>query len=279
MLDSLLVASNLFLEHHTGELAGMNNVILKPSYVLGTRLDLSFKSNPDWHNLIDVYGIYGTALVDGGTGGKETGKEFLELRGDIASLYTLYNHEDVLTFNTGPTFSFAYPLHSYPSLVNPNTNTPYANEENEKQSREYLLGWDFNINVNYDKSASSIHNIIYLTGQRIGPNLLSYEPVVGLDIHHEIFLAGTVRDPKLSLFANMDFWFARKAGVGYLNSHDGLGATKRELLLSYGVQYYTAKKTRLYLEVHGYNNLNRGTSTTLPQGFRDGFILGIEQKF
>jgi hypothetical protein len=276
VFDSLLLASSLYLEHQTGELAGMYNVALKPSYTIGTRDELVIADIPDWHNRADVYVLYGSALVDNGA---RRGPEFLEVRGTLSSLYTLYNSRDVLTFNTGPTFNFAYPLHHYASYVNPETNVPYANEENEKIDNEQLLGWNFNISVKYDKSRTSIDNVLYVLGNRIGPNLLAYQPAASVGVQHEIFLMGNVENPGLSLFVDMDFWFARKAHTAYFNSHDGLGATKRELFISYGTHYYLTKDTMLYLDVHGYNNLNRGSSATTPSDFRDGFLLGIEHRF
>jgi hypothetical protein len=90
---------------------------------------------------------------------------------------------------------------------------------------------------------------------------------------------GTQARPRLSFFANVQFWFARKAKARLFNSHDGIGATKRELYLSYGINYSISDKTAIYLESYGYNNLNRGSSTTDPKGFRDGAIVGIQHTF
>jgi hypothetical protein len=133
--------------------------------------------------------------------------------------------------------------------------------------------------VNYDKSSSSFHNIFYFYGKRIGPNILAYQPVLGFDWRHEIFILGTKARPSLSFFANLQFWFARKAMTKLLNTHDGIGATKRELYLSYGMNYFISRKTAVYVESYGYNNLNRGSSTTDPKGFRDGAMIGIQHTF
>jgi hypothetical protein len=256
-------------------MAGMGNVVLQPQYTIGTSNDITFKALPNWHNHIDLSAIYGNAL----TGNGASGKDFQEIHGKIMSLYTVYNSNDVLMFNTGLYSLFADPLHNYPSYLNLSSNVEYAAEENEKLNHEELLGWDFDFEINYDKSVSSIHNIVYFSGQRIAPNILSYKPVMGFDWHHEIFLWGDKDKPKFSIFGDAQFWFARKEGVGVINSHDGIGATKREFYLAYGVSYFFTKKTAIYLESYGFNNLNRGTSTTEPIGFRDGSVFGIRHTF
>lgn len=275
MLNFLTLISTLYLDHSTGELAGMNNVVLNPSFVLGSRNEVTLYQYPNWHNNVDIYAIYGSALA----GRESTGQGFQELRGKVTSLYTFYNNDDILTFNTGLYGLFAHPFNHYLPYVDPTTNMEYAAEENEKISEESLVGWDFNFDVNYDKSASSFHNILYLSGKRIGPNLLAYQPVLGFDWRHEIFILGTQARPKLSFFANLQFWFARKAGAKYFNIHDGIGATKRELYLSYGINYFISNNTEIYVQSYGYNNLNRGSSTTNPKGFRDGAIFGIQHTF
>lgn len=277
MLDILSLVSTLYLENRTGQLAGMGNVILQPSYIVGTRNDLTFTAFPNWHNHVDLSAIYGSALID--RTAAATGQGLQEIRGKVSSLYTVYNSDDILTFNTGIYSLLAYPMHHYPPYINPAINAEYAAEENEALTKEALVGWDFNIDVNYDKSVSSLHNIVYFDGKRIGPNLLTYQPALGFDWHHEIFLLGTTVTPKLSLFADAQFWFAKKANVGLLNVHDGIGATKRELYLSYGVNYSITSKTAIYLESYGFNNLNRGRSATDPTGFRDGSVIGIRYTF
>jgi hypothetical protein len=275
VLDLLSLVSTLYLDHYTGELAGMSNVILRPSFVLGTRNEATFTKFPNWHNSVDLYAIYGSALA----GRETTGQAFQEVRGKVTSLYTFYDNDDILTFNTGLYSLLAHSLHNYSPYIDPATNTEYAAEENEKIGKEELFGWDFNFDVNYDKSASSFHNIFYFSGKRIGPNILAYQPVLGFDWRQEIFILGTKALPRLSFFANLQFWFARKASAKLFNSHDGIGVTKRELYLSYGVNYFVSEKTAIYAQSYGYNNLNRGSSTTDPNGFRDGAIVGIQHTF
>ena len=275
MLDALTLASSLYLEQYTGEIAGMHNVILKPSHVIGTRNDLTFSAFPNWHNHFDLSAIYGSAM----TGDGPSGTGFQELHGKLTSLYTVYNSNDVLKFNTGIYSLLAYPFHNYRPYTDPATNAEYAAEETEKTSQETLVAWDFDFEVNYDRSVSSLHNVVYLYGKRMGPNLLAYEPVLGFDWHHEIFLAGTKSRPKLSIFGDAQFWFAKKANTALFNAHDGIGATKRELFLGYGVNYFLTPRTSIYLESYGFNNLNRGDSATKPIGFRDGSTFGIRHDF
>jgi len=276
MLDMLSLVSMLYFERVNGEMAGLNNVVLKPQYELGTHNELTFNAIPKWHNDLDFYALYGKALIDGGD---TTPNELLEVRGKITSLYTVYNDHDILTFNTGLYALLAYPTHNYPPYNDPSGNKEYAVEESEKIHKEDLFGLDFNFKIDYNKSASSFHNILYFSGERIAPNLLGYRPVLGFDWRYEMFFLGTKDHPKLSFFANTQFWFAKKANVKLFNSHDGVGATKRELYLNYGVNYFFSPKTTFYLETYAYNNLNRGSSETDPSGFRDGFDFGMTYKF
>lgn len=276
MLDVLSFVSMLYFQRINGEMAGLNNIVLKPDYGLGVQNDLTLAAIPKWHNSLDLCGLYGSALVDGGN---NTGQELLEVRGKLTSLYTLYNDHDILTFNTGLYSLLAYPTHNYPPYNDPSGNREYAVEESEKIRKEDLFGWDFNFKVNYNKSASSFHNILYFSGERVAPNLLGYRPVLGFDWRYEMYFMGTELHPRLSFFANTQFWFAKKANVRLFNSHDGIGATKRELYLNYGVNYFMTHKTTLYLETYAYNNLNRGNSETDPSGFRDGFDFGVRYRF
>jgi hypothetical protein len=276
MLDALSLVSLLYFERVNGEIAGMNNIILRPTYSFGSQNELTLDKLPKWHNYLNLNGLYGRALYDGG---KTTGNELLEVRAKWTSLYTIYNDNDVLTFNTGLYSLLAFPLHNYEPYDDPTLNKVYAAGENERLKREELFGWDFNFKVNYNKSASSFHNIFYFYGKRIAPNLLAYKPVLGFDWRCEMFFLGTNSHPRLSFFANTQFWFAKKADVGIVNTHDGLGATKREVYLNYGVSYYYKHHLTLYLETFAYNNLNRGSSATDPTGFRDGYKFGVKYKF
>lgn len=276
MLVLLSLTSILYFGRINGEMAGLNNIILQPEYELGIYNELTLTAFPKWHNDLDVYTLYGQTLIDGG---KATGNELQEVRVNFSSLYTIYNDNSILTFNTGLYALLGYPMHNYPPYSDPSGNKEYAVEESEKIHKEDLVGLDFNFKMSYNKSASSFHNILYFAGNRVAPNLLGYRPVLGFDWRYEMFFLGTKIHPKLSFFANTQFWFAKKANVKLFNTHDGIGATKRELYLNYGLNYFITHDTALYLETYAYNNLNRGTSATNPTGFRDGYNLGIRYKF
>jgi len=274
MLHALPLVTTLYLNHYTGQIAGMNNVVLEPAYSVGVRSDFTLSAAPSWRNSVDVYGIMGKARSGLGT----TGSQLQEVRAKATFLYNVYSNEG-LTMNTGLYSLFAFPVQKREPLLNPQTNVEYAAEENEKVSNESLLGLDLNLNLRYDKLESSFHNVFYFHGKRIAPNLLGYVPVLGFDWRQEIYLAGDVDQPKFSFFANVQFWFARKAHGALINAHDGLGATKRELLLEYGLKYYLSDRASIYLKSFGYNNLNRGYSQTDPKGFRDGSVIGASYSF
>jgi hypothetical protein len=275
MLDLLSLATTMYLEYRTGNLAGIGNVVVEPQFVIGASNDFTFKALPNWHNSIDLRAIYGDALTGTGT----TGSSVQEIRGKVTSLYTLYKKDDIFSFNTGIYSLLAYSLHNYTPYQDPSTAVLYAAEENEVIDRETLVGWDFNFDIKDDKIASSFHNIIYFCGKKIAPNLLAYKPSLGFDWTNEVFLFGNNDRPRLSFYANIEFWFARKANVGFINLHDGIGGTKRELYLGYGLNLYYSKQTKFYLITYGYNNLNRGNSLSQPSGFRDGSVLGVSHMF
>lgn len=276
MLGVITLLSTIYLDRYTGELAGMRNVILEPQYVVGMVNEFEVNSLPKWHTGIDLYGIYGSAKT--GTG--DVSSQFQEVRGKVTSLYTIYNQDDIFSVNTGLYSQLAYPLHFYLPYRDPDPNVEYAEEENERLSTEVLLGWDVNLDTRYDKIASSLHNILFLTsGKKIAPNLLAYVPSLAFDWDNQMFLWGTEKQPRLSIEMNMTFWFARKADVNFFNAHDGIGGTKREFYLDYGINYWLDRKTELTVKTYGYNNLNRGSGASSPIDFKDGANIGINYTF
>jgi hypothetical protein len=275
MFSLITLLSAIYFDRYTGELAGMRNVILQPQYIVGMVNNLDLNSLPEWHNSIDLYGIYGSAKT--GTG--DTSSQLQEVRGKITSLYTIYNQDDVFRVNTGLYSLFAHPLHHYLPYRDPDPNIEYAEDENERLSSELLLGLDLNFATRYDKIASSLHNIIFLGGQKMAPNLLAYIPSLGFDWTNEIFLWGTEKQPRLSIVMNMKFWLARKADVSFFNSHDGIGGTKREFYIDYGINYWFNKKLELSVKSYGYNNLNRGTGVSTPIDFKDGAVIDLRYNF
>ncbi|MGC8677449.1 MAG: hypothetical protein ACP5UF_04440 [Hydrogenobaculum sp.] len=95
----------------------------------------------------------------------------------------------------------------------------------------------------------------------------------------KLFLIGDVNNPKLALNLDMRFYFERKYGNKIFTSHDGLAGTKREFDLTVGFMYYLTKNLDFHVETHGFNNLNRGNSSTLPSGFKDGVYAGFGYRF
>jgi hypothetical protein len=107
----------------------------------------------------------------------------------------------------------------------------------------------------------------FATGLRPGPNGVHYDPLLSLgsDINY-----GLLPHKQLYLFLLNDFWIQRSA------TRDS-GLSQREFDVEYGIawNYWDS----LELRVFGYalNNLNRGTSLTAPQGYKDG--VGIENRY
>ena len=253
----------------------MRNVILEPQYIAGMVNEFDLSALPKLHTSIDLYGIYGSAKT--GTG--DTTSQLQEVRGKITSLYTIHNQDDVFWMNTGLYSIFAHPLHHYLPYRDPDPNVEYAEDENERLSSELLFGWDLNIATRYDKISSSLNNIIFLGGQKMAPNLLAYIPSLGFDWGNEIFFWGTEKQPRLSLEMNMKFWFAKKADVKFFNTHDGIGGTKREFYIDYGINYWVSKQLELSVKSYGYNNLNRGTGVSTPIDFKDGAVIDLRYTF
>ncbi len=256
-------------------MAGMQNVILKPAATVDVEENLRFTFAPKWENRLDFSAIYGGAVT--GTG--RTQDQLQELRLSWFSLYNVYQKDQVLQFNLGVYGEFAEPLHGRVPYLAPSAMNSYALEENERLDRERLFGADFNLRLDYDRLHSDFHNILYFHGDRIGPNLLAYQPLVGLDWRNAAALIGTEENPKLDFYTSIKFYFARKGSGSLFNSHDGLGGTKREVDLSYGLAYHFNHQQQAYVEAYSFNNLNRGSSTSKPQDFRDGFKVGYRYEF
>ena len=269
-MDIISLATSFYLGQIGGKLSGMNNIELKPKAIIGIREKM--KTGKVLHD-IDICALYGNAKTGDGI---NTGKP-LELRANWTALYPLYkNYAE--SFNAGLYTSFALPFHNYTPYISPGAYA-YSAEENEVIKKELLLGVDFNFKYTYDKIDSSLHNIIFFQGKKIAPNLLAYKPLYGFDWRNSFFLLGNTDNPRLKLSTNIQFWFARKAGVALFNAHDGLGGTKREFDYDIRLHYFFNKKFQTYVTAYGYNNLNRGASTKEPYGFKDGFGVGIEYKY
>lgn len=268
-------ATSLYLTFNSGQVAGMDNVLLRPKATLGITQDFSFQSLPELVTRVDIYSLMGSAETGDGT----SGQRFQEIRANATSLYRFYLHEG-LSFSGGLYSEFAIPLHNYTSLYAQSSQNSYALEENEKLYAEHLLGADLNTAVQYDRLSSSMHTVMFFEGARMGPNLLAYKPLLGFDWTNRVHAIGDADNPKLDLYVNTKFWFARKGGGANLfNAHDGLAGTKREIDITLGVGYHLLRSAEIYVQTYGYNNINRGTDASKPQGYTDGFMAGIKYSF
>ena len=271
----LAAAATLYLNTQSGQLAGMNNTILDPRYSLGIRGDYTPHPYPDWSTRYDIYGIYGS--VEAGNG--KFGPAWQEIRSTLDSSYEVYSKDKITRAGIGIYAETAIPMHAHMPYLAQNGENSYTAEEGEQLSRELAWGLNLKVAFSYDRLASEFDNVFFVNGSRVGANLMTYQPLLELKWNNTGYLIGDKEHPKLRMFSQMQFYFARKSGVAVFNTHDGLGGTKRELYIGYGLGYSPTDKVEITLQSYGYNNLNRGTSNTLPQGFRDGFIMGLNVGF
>lgn len=270
-MDIVSLATALYLEAIGGEMPGMNNVILKPKAIIG--IDKKLMTGKTLHD-INVEILYGNAT----TGKKTTAMGVQEVHGKWSALYPLYK-DTVEEFSAGIYSSLSIPMNSYVPYTQNIPKIAYSDEENEIIKKETLIGADFNVKFSYDKISSSLHNVIFVYGKKIAPNLLTYRPLYGFDWRNNFYILGDVKNPKLKLSTNMLFWFAKKAATSTFNLHDGIGGTKREFDYNIDLHYYFEKNIDTYVSVRGYNNLNRGIDSHNPDGFKDGFGFGIKYVF
>lgn len=267
----------VYAELGAGQAVGLGNVILDPLLTVGGRATARSASFPNWSADGDLRVIYGkTESFDPLTMRNKTNKPRLqEIRGSGHLIYDFHDEGGIEKIGIGLYSEFARALHSFPRYIPPETDDAYAAEEGDITRSMLNTGLDLRLALKESRIKSTLHNVIFLSGSRIAPNLLTYKPMLGFMWSNEFAITGSIDRPGLSLLTDMDFYFARKAGVGYLNGHDGLGGTKRELDLRYGLAYSLSPKMRMSVQSYGYNNLNRGTSSTLPTGFKDGLRLGM----
>jgi hypothetical protein len=270
VVDILLLTTTLYLSQIGGEMPGLYNTILKPKAILGIEEKFTIGH---FNNHLDINTLYGKTVTGRGT----TNSQLQELHGQWTLLYPLYQ-KGPETFQVGVYTSVALPFHSRTPYIHL-PSTAYSNEENEVIKKEFLVGTDFNFNFSYDKVDSSLHNIIFFHGKKVAPNLLAYQPLYALDWCNSFYFLGDVAHPKLQLSTEMKFWFAKKAGVSIINTHDGIGGTKREFDYNIRLLYFLNKHIDTYVTAYGYNNLNRGESVNDPHGFRDGYGFGFEYRF
>jgi hypothetical protein len=265
----------LFAAFGAGQIAGMGNVILNPTVTGG--LDVTLTSDAFPKVEVDAR----TALIYGkvqSTNSKSS-PSLQELRGRIHTIYNFYNDKNISKAGVGLYVEYAHAFRDKPRYVPQDTASIYAAEENETIYNQFDTGVDFRFSIRDDRVSSELHNILFTSGNRIGPNLLTYKPILGFMWHNQFYITGNVDNPGLSFLTDLEFYFAKKAGVGYFNTHDGLGGTKREIYLSYALAYTPTPQTTFTLRTYGYNNLNRGSSASSPFGFKDGLSLGVSTGF
>lgn len=265
----------------TGQVAGLGNVILYPKLQAGVGMALHHSDFPQWDADARLQLIYGrTASSDPVTLSKSVnGSALQEYRGQAHLIYNFHQDGEAAKAGVGLYVDLERPIRSAPRYVPPTYKVGYAMEEGEVAHRILDTGVDFRFKVKQQRLASELHNVIFLSGTRIAPNLLTYKPMLAFMWGNAFSITGTVDHPGWSFLTDVEFYFARKAGVRYLNLHDGLGGTKRELGLSYGVAYDVNPLTRVSLKSYGFNNLNRGSSSAVPAGFKDGFTLSVVRQF
>ena len=258
-----------------GQIAGMGSAILHPVLTLGTSGDFHLRDFPQ----VDT--DFNTSVILGKTESTQhtTKPGLQELRFSAHSIYNFYNDRGISKAGVGLYVDFAQALHHQSRYVPQDTSSIYAAEENESIQHQLNTGLDFRISIHNDRATSDLHNVIFLSGNRVGPNLLTYQPLLGFMWSNKFHFSGSESEPGLSFMTDMNFYFAKKNGVKVFNSHDGLGGTKREIYLSYGLEYTTESKTAYTIRSYGFNNLNRGASTMAPSGFKDGLSIGMVKPF
>jgi hypothetical protein len=107
----------------------------------------------------------------------------------------------------------------------------------------------------------------YFTGLRTAPNGLSYDPLLSLysDIN-----VGLLPNKKLYLFLDNDFGIQR-------NSTRFPGLSQRQFDADYGLAWNWWASMEFRIFGYAFNNLNRGTSLSAPEGFKDGY--GLENRY
>ena len=107
----------------------------------------------------------------------------------------------------------------------------------------------------------------YATGTREAPNGFAFDPLVKLDSDLNF---GLLPNKRLYLFLQNGFWPQRTATAAS-------GASQRELDLDLGAAWNYFDSLELRVSAYSLNNLNRGTSPALPDGYKDG--LAIENRY
>jgi len=115
---------------------------------------------------------------------------------------------------------------------------------------------------------------LFPTGEQVAPNGLHFKPLFAADLDFNMWVWQT---RGIYLFADATFW-GQRAAPGITNPRQGgFDFSKREfdLLTGFAWNYWGPLEARAF--AYSYNNLNRGTSETKPDGYADG--VGLEQRW
>ena len=270
----LIFATTLNIGLSSGQTAGQSNTILEPRIAAGLSMDIKAPSITALESRIKTEVVGGSVLS-----GDQSGRRGLqEMHAEIYSVYN-FHQDSYARAGVGFYGDYAIPLRQHQPYRPQNQTHIYAAEEGEVSHRQTLYGLDLKLSAESDRMSTDIHNILFFGGNRVAPNLLTYQPLLAVKWHNMFRLTGEQKDLGLSLVSDVDFYFAKKSGVSTLNAHDGLGGTKREVYLAYGLRYGFTPETALTAQSYGYNNLNRGNSDSTPSQFKDGFKLTLSHGF
>jgi len=115
---------------------------------------------------------------------------------------------------------------------------------------------------------------VYVTGSRMAPNGVPFNPFFGLNLD---FNVGLLPHKELYFFAENQFW-TQKPGAGITNPSQGqFDFSKREYDLELGLAWNYWNSFELRGSAYALNNLNRGASLASPYGFQDG--VGVENRY
>ncbi|WP_340695549.1 hypothetical protein [Hydrogenobacter thermophilus] len=265
---ALEIKNQIDVNSFSGRLAGIRSVTLKPNLSLDYKLNLSYDK---WFGSFQAVAYYGSAITGAGT--LKNRPLELDMYTDIS--YAIYKDRNS-RINIGAFAEDYQSLKPFKPQITSSQVVQYADEESEIPSNDnYNFGILLKTAYSYKKISASLYSKVYFYGNRIAPNLIPYAPLLSIGTKDEVFLIGDISNPKFSLCVNMDFYFQRKYGNKFFTSHDGLAGTKREFDISIGMKYYFTKNLDFHVYTYGYNNLNRGRSSTLPSDFKDGVYAGF----
>jgi hypothetical protein len=111
---------------------------------------------------------------------------------------------------------------------------------------------------------------LFAAGPKVAPNGETFHPYHSLDLDFNVWI---LRSQGLYLFSESRFWNERPEN-GVTNAKDSfLGFSKREFDMDFGAAWNYVGPLEARFEGYTYNNLNRGSSSIIPTGLLDGFVM------